>query len=206
MSISLVIIVITTLISVLAFANSKIFETLKFNAAHINSGNERWRFFSYALLHADGFHLFVNMYVLFGFGPSLESAFRYIFGVKGWFYYLLLYLGGTAISVIPAYGRNKENPFYNAVGASGAISSVVFAFILLNPMSKISLIFIPIPLPAILFGIAYLVYSFIMARKGEGPIGHDTHFWGGIFGIVFTIALKPVLFLIFVKQIISYLI
>ncbi|MDK2908532.1 MAG: hypothetical protein PWR20_99 [Bacteroidales bacterium] len=204
MYISLIIIIITTIASIIAFYDRRLFDALKFNAAHIQSGNEQWRFISYALLHADWIHLFINMYVLYGFGPVIENYYRFIFGTKGVFYFILLYVGGAALSVIPAYGRNKENPFYNAVGASGAISSVVFAIIIINPFASLSLIFLPISFPAVLFGMVYLVYSYIMARKGDGPIGHDTHFWGGIFGMVFTIALKPVLFLSFVKQIIQY--
>ncbi len=204
MSISLIIIIITSIVSVTAFNNVRLFDTLKFNAACIKTANEQWRFISYALLHADWIHLFINMYVLYGFGPALEGYYRFIFGSKGIFYFILLYLGGAALSVIPAYGRNRENPFYNAVGASGAISSVVFAIILLNPFASLSLIFLPFSFPAVFFGAAYLIYSYIMARKGDGPIGHDTHFWGGIFGMVFTITLKPVLFVSFVKQIIQY--
>lgn len=204
MFISLIIIIITTIVSIIAFYDRRLFDALKFNAAHIHSGNEQWRFISYALLHADWIHSFINMYVLYGFGPVIENHYRFIFGTKGVFYFILLYVGGAALSVIPAYGRNKENPFYNAVGASGAISSVVFAIIIINPFASLSLIFLPISFPAVLFGMVYLVYSYIMARKGDGPIGHDTHFWGGIFGMAFTGALKPSLFISFANNIIQY--
>jgi len=195
------IIILTVAVSILGFMRSDVFDRLKFNPAHIRTGNEHWRFLSYALLHADFIHLLVNIFVLHSFGPSVESLFRILFGTKGTWYFALLYVGGTALSVLPAYGRNKDNLFYSAVGASGAISAVVFSMIIMNPMSRLSFIFIPISFPAIVFGVAYLAYSWIMAKKGDGPIGHDTHFWGGIFGIVFTIALKPVLVINFVHQI-----
>lgn len=138
------------------------------------------------------------------FWPCHRESLQIHIWNKRSFYFILLYVGGAALSVIPAYGRNKENPFYNAVGASGAISSVVFAIIIINPFASLSLIFLPISFPAVLFGMVYLVYSYIMARKGDGPIGHDTHFWGGIFGMAFTGALKPSLFISFANNIIQY--
>lgn len=205
MSVSLILLLVTSLISIAAFYNQRLFDTFKFNAFRIKHDNEPWRFFTYALVHADWLHLIVNMYVLNSFGPAVEGYFRYFFGTKGFFYFLLLYLGGIVFSVMPTYGRNKENLFYNAVGASGAISAVVFSIIIFNPFMRLSLIFLPFSFPAAFFGTAYLLYSYLMARKGEGPIGHDTHFWGGVFGIVFTVALKPALLLSFVQQIIQML-
>lgn len=205
MSVSLILLLVTSLISIAAFFNQRLFNTFKFNAFRIKHDNETWRFITYALLHADWLHLFINMYVLNSFGPAVEGYFRYFFGTKGIFYFLLLYLGGIVFSVMPNYGRNKENLFYNAVGASGAISAVVFSIIIFNPFMRLSLIFLPFSFPAVFFGAAYLLYSYLMARKGEGPIGHDTHFWGGVFGIVFTVALKPALLLSFVQQIVQIL-
>ncbi|MGC8866293.1 MAG: rhomboid family intramembrane serine protease [Bacteroidales bacterium] len=181
------------------------FDKLKFNAFRIKYDKEQWRFITYAFLHADWIHLFINMYVLYSFGPAAERYFMYYFGTKGVFYFMLLYLGGIVFSVTPTFGRHKENLLYNAVGASGAISAVVFSIIIFNPFMRLSLIFLPFSFPAVLFGAAYLLYSYLMARKGDGPIGHDTHFWGGVFGIAFTVALKPAILLSFVQQIIQSL-
>jgi membrane associated rhomboid family serine protease len=109
------------------------------------------------------------------------------------------------MSVVPAYGKNKENIHYNAVGASGAVSAIVFTSILFQPLSKIYFFFIPIGIPAIIFGILYLWYSWYMSKKNIDNIGHDAHFWGAIFGIVFTIAIKPSIILYFFNQITSIL-
>ena len=133
------------------------------------------------------------MYVLYNFGLLVESYFGYFFGGKASYYYLMLYLGGLAISVVSAYQKNKGNIFYNAVGASGAISGIIFSAIIFNPFMSLRFIFIPISFPAILFGAAYLIYSWFMSKKGDSQIGHDAHFWGGVYGIVFTIVLKPAL-------------
>lgn len=202
---TLIIIAITTLISLLAFSNRELFAKLQFNAYLINKGNQSWRFVSYGIIHADWAHLLVNMFVLYSFGRAVESHYQILFGNKALFYYGLLYVGSIAMSVLPSYGKNKENIHYNAVGASGAVSAVVFASIIFQPFSKIYFFFIPIGIPAILFGGLYLWYSWYMSKKNIDNIGHDAHFWGAIFGLVFTIALKPSLLVYFINQLTSIL-
>jgi membrane associated rhomboid family serine protease len=99
------------------------------------------------------------------------------------------------------FGKYKDNAYYNAVGASGAVSAIVFASILFNPGGKIYLFFIPIGIPAVIFGALYLVYSYYMSKRGRDNVGHSAHFWGAVFGFVFTILLKPELFMLFVEKI-----
>ena len=197
------IIIITVITSVLAFSNKDISNKLTFNAYLIKEHNEWYRFFSYGFIHADWIHLGVNMYVLYAFGNYVEYKFHEFFGLKAAFYYLVLYLGSIGISVISDYGTQKDNMFYNAVGASGAVSAVVFSFIVFSPLAPMGLLFIPFHLPAVFFGAIYLIYSMFMAKKEIDNIGHNAHFGGAIFGVVFTIALKPRLFLLFIAQIIS---
>jgi membrane associated rhomboid family serine protease len=146
-------------------------------------------------------HLLVNMFVLYSFGSVVEYFYSGIFGLKGYLYYALLYLGGVVLSVTPAYGKHKDNPAYSAVGASGAVSAVVFASIIINPLAPLGILFIPFNVPAIIFGALYLVYSAYMTGKNVDNVGHDAHFWGAIFGILFTIAIKPVLALHFYQTI-----
>jgi membrane associated rhomboid family serine protease len=117
--------------------------------------------------------------------------FSFQFGIKGYAYFFLLYIGGIAFSTLYDFRKHKENIFYNAVGASGAVSAIVFSSIILFPQGKIYLFFIPVGIPAPIFGILYLVYSAYMAKKGTSIIGHSAHFWGAIYGIAFTIAIKP---------------
>jgi membrane associated rhomboid family serine protease len=185
------IIIITTLISLLAFRQHKLFQDLAFHPSAIRYSGQGYRFFSYALIHADFMHLLVNMFVLWSFGRIVESYYIVLFPGKGMFFYFLLYLGGIIFSTLPSYGKHKDNPGYSAVGASGAVSAVLFSSIIFQPLGSIVFIFLPFPIPAFVFGILYLVYSAYMARKGHDNIGHDAHFWGAVFGLVFTLVLRP---------------
>lgn len=187
------IIAITVLISVLSFGNKQLFSRLTYSPFGIKYNKEGYRFFSYALVHADVVHLLVNMFVLYSFGRVVEYFYSGLFGVKGYLYFALLYLGGIVLSVTPAYGKHKDNPAYSAIGASGAVSAVVFASIIFNPLAPIGILFIPFNVPAIIFGTLYLVYSAYMTGKAVDNVGHDAHFWGAVFGILFTIAIKPAL-------------
>lgn len=188
---TIIIIAVTALISILAFNRQDVFDKLKFNAFNIHKEQEWHRFLSYGFVHADWIHLLINMFVLYSFGDIVEKMFSYHFGIKGYAYFFLLYIGGIAFSTLYDFRKHKENIFYNAVGASGAVSAVVFSSIILFPQGKIYLFFIPIGIPAPIFGILYLVYSAYMAKKGTSIIGHSAHFWGAIYGVAFTIAIKP---------------
>jgi len=191
MSVTIIIIAVTVIVSLLAFNNHEIFRRLAFNAYDIKHFKNSYRFLSYALIHADWIHLFVNMMVLYSFGRIVEQYYEMLFGLKGILYFILLYVGGTALSTLPSYGKHKDDYSYTAVGASGAVSAVVFTFILFDPMGKLTIFPIPIGIPAIIFGILYLIYSVYMGKKNIDNVGHDAHFWGAIFGLVFTIVLKP---------------
>jgi len=201
--INFIIIAITVITSILAWNQQELFSKLKFNPYLTKERKEYWRLISYGLIHADWIHLLVNMFVLYSFGNLVTQYFDLLFPGKSVFYYLILYVGGLLIASAPGFGRHKNNPYYNAVGASGAVSAVLFSSIVFNPMSKIYLFFVPIGIPAVVFGILYLVYSAYMDKKGKDNVGHDAHFWGGVFGFVITIALKPELFLHFFNEILS---
>lgn len=194
------IIIATLLVSILAFYNPILLNRLQFNAYAIKHHRQVYRFFTYGLVHAGWAHLAINMFVLWSFGRIVYTLYMYHFGNLGMLYFMLLYIGGIMFSVLFDYGRHKNDEWYNAVGASGAVSAVVFASIILYPAGGIYLFFIPIEIPSPIFGILYLVYSAYMARRGRDNIGHDAHFWGAIFGVVLTIALKPALFLNFINE------
>lgn len=199
------IIILTVIISALALTNSDFFSKLKFNPYTIKNDKNQWhRFFSYGLIHTDWAHLAINMFVLYSFGGFVENCYEYYFGVKAHFFYVLLYAGAIFISVVPSYKKNMNDISYNAVGASGAVSAVVFASILFNPTMKISFMFIPIGIPAVVFGVLYLIYSAYMSKKNIDNIGHDAHFFGAVFGIIFTVILKPKLFTIFIYTVLAY--
>ena len=191
MSLNIIIVGVTVLISLLAFNNVELFDKLKFNGYLIKERKEYWRFFSYALVHAGWLHLLINMYVLYSFGGIVEEVLMARYAFRGVLYYGLLYVGGVLFSTLFDFRKPKSNPYYNAVGASGAVSAVVFASILLYPSGSIFIFPIPFPLPSWIFGIIYLIYSAYMGKKGADNIGHNAHFWGAVFGIVFTVILFP---------------
>ena len=186
-----IIIGITVLVSILAFNNVALFERLKFSPYTIKHRNESWRFVSYGLVHAGWLHLLINMWVLYSFGDIVERVFKLNYGIKGMFYYLLFYVGGILFSVLFDFGKYKDNVYYSAIGASGAVSAVVFSSILLYPVGSIQLFPIPFAIPSWLFGILYLIYMVYMQKNGKDNIGHSAHFWGAIFGMLLTVALIP---------------
>jgi membrane associated rhomboid family serine protease len=198
---TIIIIAITAVVSVIAFYNHGLFDRFQFNAYSIRHRNEWYRFFTYGLLHADWTHLLINMLVLYSFGKSVESLYGYYFGTKALFYYLLLYAGGIVFSVLFDFGKHKDDIYYNAVGASGAVSAVVFTSILFHPTGRINFFFIPFGIPAVVFGILYLIFSAYMAKRAKDNVGHNAHFWGSVFGFVFTALLKPALFLYFIEEV-----
>lgn len=191
MTVTIIIIFITSAVSVFAFGNRELMGRLVFSPYDIKHFKKNYRFLTYALIHADWVHLLVNMMVLYSFGRVVETYYGLYFGNKAVLYYILLYIGGVALSTLPSFGKHKDDSSYTALGASGAVSAVVFASIIFDPLSKIYLFLIPIGIPAIIFGVLYLVYSWYMGTKKIDNVGHDAHFWGAIFGFVFTIVLKP---------------
>jgi membrane associated rhomboid family serine protease len=200
--------------SIHAFKNRDVFDKYLFNAYAIKHYNEKYRFLSHAFLHSDYPHLIINMFVLYSFGRILESGyFPLVFGKFSTLIFILLYTGGIYASSIVDYFRHNENRYYNAVGASGAVSALVFSAILLNPSSSMGIIFIPfIRLPSWVFGLLYLAYSFYMDKNKNDQIAHGAHAWGAVFGFIFTglmdllIAnpeLQDRIFNLFIRQIIS---
>jgi membrane associated rhomboid family serine protease len=199
-----IIIGLTAIVSILAFYNKELQGRLLFSPVMIAQHRQGYRFITHAFVHADWVHLAINMFVLLSFGRAVEGFYGYLFGTKGWYFFLLLYFGGILLSSTPSYSKHKDNKFYHAVGASGAVSAVVFASILISPLTGIRFIFIPFDIPAFIFGILYLFYSAYMSKKGNDNIGHDAHFWGAVFGLVFTFLLKPSLGMAFIHQLAGF--
>jgi len=185
-STTLIIIVITAIVSFTAFSNQKIMDDLIFYPPAVQRG-QWYRFFSCGLLHADIGHLAFNMFALYLFGQNVEARFLLLFGKYGNLVYLAMYILALAACLLPTYNKNKDNYHYRSLGASGAVSAVVFSSILFSPLTGIGLYFIPVYLAGFLFGIIYLVASSMMDRKGGDNVNHSAHIFGAIFGIVFTI-------------------
>lgn len=193
----------TIILSVAALGSKQVMGKMIFNPHIIHEQREWWRFITSGFIHADAVHLFINMFVFYSFGQATNDYYTNVFGDRGDYYFLLLYFGGMIIASISSYKKNYENPEYNALGASGAVSAVVFAFILFEPLRNLY-IFGIIPIPGILFGGLYLLYSYYEAKRAEGYINHEAHFWGAVFGFVFTLVLKPDLINGFIDSITFY--
>lgn len=193
---------ITVIISLLAFNNQQLMSTCILNPYMVHHRHQYWRLITSGFLHADAMHLIVNMFVLYGFGQAVEFYYGQVFPEKGTFYFTVLYLGGILVANAPSVAKNKDNHYYNSLGASGAVSAILFASILFAPWQKIYL-FAVIPVPGILLGPLYLFYEYKMGQRGGTGINHDAHFWGAVFGLLFTIILKPAILLVFIQMLLN---
>jgi membrane associated rhomboid family serine protease len=185
-SITLIIIIATSIISFIAFNNHRLLDQFIFYPPAVRRG-QIYRFFSCGLIHADFGHLIFNMISLYLFGEAVESKFMEAFGPAGRLVYLGMYVLALAVSVIPTYINNKDNYHYRSLGASGAVSAVIFAGILFFPLARLGLFFIPIYVAGFLFGIIYLFVSGWLDKRGGGNINHSAHIFGALFGVGFTI-------------------
>lgn len=193
--ITLAIIAITCVVSFLAFNNARLMNDLILWPPAITRSREYHRLVTYGLVHADFGHLLFNMLTLFFFGRVMEGFYTKLLGTLG---FALFYIAALVVSILPTYLKNRTNPNYRSLGASGAVSAVLFAFILLAPWSRI-VVFV-VPMPAIIYAVLYLVYSFYMDRRGQDNVNHSAHLWGAAFGIAFTLVLKPEVFSFFLYQ------
>jgi membrane associated rhomboid family serine protease len=200
---TIIIIAITALISIAAFNKVELLYKYQFNAYQIVKRNQWYRILTYGFLHANWDHLLVNMVVLFFFGRVLETYFNYYFEASAVLYFILLYVGAIVFSTLYDLKKHREHYHYNAVGASGATSAVVFAAIFFAPLEKIYFMFF-IPIPGIIFALGYLYYSYYMSKKNLDNIGHSAHFYGALFGFLFPILIKPQLFSLFLQQILNF--
>lgn len=195
-TITIVIIIITAIISFTAFSSEKIINDLIFWPPMIREKNQYYRFITSGLIHADIPHLAFNMITLYFFGRLVEE---YLFIPKiGKAGYLLFYVAGIIVSEIPSYIRHRNNYSYRSLGASGAVTAVLFSFILLAPWQTIYVFFLPVP--AIIFAALYVGYSIYMDRKGGDNVNHSAHLWGAAWGVLFTIFMEPGIINQFIQQ------
>jgi membrane associated rhomboid family serine protease len=196
MSITLAIVIITCGISITGFYNQKVIDDLIFYPPAITNRKQWYRFITHGFIHANIPHLAFNMFALYSFGTLTE---KYIFSnyCVFWSYgkalYLILYILGIVVASIPTYLKNKDNYHYKSLGASGAVSGVMFATLVLIPQIPIQIIFIPIGIPGFIMGPLFLIISAYLAKRGGDNINHSAHFWGAAFGFVFTLVLVLVL-------------
>ena len=184
--VTIVIIAINVLISFKGFKDFTFFEKYKFNSAAVKRG-EKIRVLSSGFLHVDTAHLFLNMLTLYFFADVVISA-------LGSLYFVIIYFASLLLGNLLSYYFHKDEYNYSAVGASGAVSGIIYAAILLYPDMSLYLFLIPIPIPAYIFGIGYLLYSIYGMKNRVGNIGHDAHFGGAVGGYILTLLVAPWIF------------
>ena len=190
MSSTFIIIGATVIVSFICFNNAELKYKLIFYPFQMNGKKEEWyRFITSGLINADYIHLFFNMFTLYFFGRNVEAYLQYFGGPMPEIKFWILYLGSMIMGSMFSYYKNQNNPNYMALGASGAVSGILFSSILFDPWDIIYVYMIPIP--GILFGVLYLWYSAKMSKQGNDNIGHDAHMYGAIFGVLLTIAFNP---------------
>ena len=192
---TIIIIAVTCLVSYLAWQNRQLMERLIFWSPAIKEGQVE-RFVTHGFIHADGMHLLFNMFTFYFFGSFLEPFYRQYFGGAG---FVIFYLAAIVVAMLPSYFKHKDDRNYMSLGASGAVSAVLFAYILFAPWEMLYL-FGAIPVPAILFAVAYVWYSIKAHNKANDNINHMAHLYGGLFGVVITLVLEPRLIRYFFHQ------
>jgi membrane associated rhomboid family serine protease len=191
------ILIITIATSFYAWNRQDIYQKWIMNPYQVKHHKQYWRFITSGFVHINYTHLFFNMFALFFFGQHVA----YYFGIMGNQILVILYLLGIVISDIPTYIKYKDVPNYNSLGASGGVAAVLFSSIMFEPLNPIRIMFIPIDIPGFVLGTLYLIYSFYQGKRMSDNINHDAHLYGAIFGLVFTVLLRPGVIVSFVQQI-----
>ena len=199
-SVNLAIVAVTVLVSWLAFNNPRLAERLILWPPAIDRGKQYDRLVTHGFIHADWMHLLFNMITLWSFGGAMETFFAERIGAIG---YVLFYLSAIVVAILPTYTRHRHDAGYRSLGASGAVSAVLFAFILLDPWSGIYLFLIPIPIPAFVFAALYVGYSIWMDKRGGDNINHSAHLYGAAYGVMFTLILEPRVATLFLQKLAS---
>jgi membrane associated rhomboid family serine protease len=187
MSITLIIIIINVLVSLAAMNNERLMDQLIFYPPAVTHDKQYYRFFTSGFIHADFGHLIFNMISLYAFGGMVEGGFNQIFGEPGRLIYLLMYILALPVSLMPTFVKNRSNSYYRSLGASGAVSAVIFAGLLMSPQAGVGMYFIPIYIPGFIFGPLYLIISAYLDRKGGSNVNHSAHIWGALFGVAFLV-------------------
>lgn len=187
LTITLIILLLTCVISFTAFSNEKITNDMIFYPTAVTNHNQWYRFITCGFIHADFMHLAFNMYTFYLFGDMVERAFTAIYGEIGKALYIVMYISSLVVCLLPTYFKHRNDYYYRSLGASGAVSAVIFIGIFLNPTMGMGIFPIPFHIPAFIFGPMYLGISAYLAKKGHGNINHSAHIWGAVYGVVFLV-------------------
>ncbi len=196
--VTLAILALTVLVSWQAFGNRRLLERLLLWPPAVERQRQYDRLVTHGFVHADWQHLLFNMITLYFFGRHVEALFTPYIGVLG---FALFYLSAILVAILPTYLRHRRDPSYRSLGASGAVSAVLFAFILVQPWTLIFVFFIPVP--AIVYAVLYIGYSIWMDRRGGDNVNHSAHLWGAGYGVLFTVMMEPRVVEVFLARLAS---
>ncbi|MCK5278740.1 MAG: rhomboid family intramembrane serine protease [Cyclobacteriaceae bacterium] len=202
-NITLILIIITVVTSIYGWNNPGIQTKWMFNPFSVHHGKQYYRLLSSGFVHSNTTHLVFNMIALYFFGGVIERIYGNVFGSLGILFYLITYLAGIIVANLKTLVKHKNSSYYNSLGASGGVASVLFAAILYRPTVGIYLYFL-VPIPAFILGAIYLLYSYYSGKKMADNVNHDAHLFGSLFGIVFTVLLRPMVLIEFFKQILEF--
>ena len=191
---------VTALVSMAAWQRDSWMAAMMMSPSRIARHGEYWRFLSSGFIHADFTHLFFNLFSFYFFGSQLEYIFSVIFPGYGPWVFLVFYLLGIIVADLPTFFKQKDNHYFNSLGASGAVSATIFAGIMFFPTEKIYLFGI-VGIPGIIYAGLFTWYSIEMERRGRDFVNHSAHLYGGLFGVVFVTLTYPQVWISFVQQI-----
>jgi membrane associated rhomboid family serine protease len=195
---TILLVVLTCVVSWAGFHNPRVIQALLLWPPAIERKSEFYRLATYGVVHADLPHLAFNMITLFFFGRVMEDFYRHEFGQLG---FVLFYVLALVVSILPTYLQHRRDPHYRSLGASGAVSAVLFAYVLFAPWQIMYVMFIPVP--SIVYAVFYVGYSIWSQGKGEDNVNHSAHLWGAAFGVVFTLVVEPKVGLLFLSRLMS---
>ncbi len=196
--VTLAIVAVTVLVSWQAFGNRRLLERLLLWPPAVERQRQYDRLVTHGFVHADWQHLLFNMITLYFFGRGVEQMFAPYIGPFG---FVLFYLSAIVVAILPTWLRHRHDPRYRSLGASGAVSAVLFAFILTQPWALIFVFFIPVP--AIVYAVLYVGYSIWMDRRGGDNVNHSAHLWGAGYGVLFTVMMEPRVVELFLARLVS---
>ena len=197
-SLTIVLVVATVAVSWAAFNNSRLLDRLLLWPPAVQRLRQYDRFVSHGFVHADWQHLLFNMITLYFFGRAVEGVFTDLIGQVG---FVLFYLSAIVVAILPTWLRHRHDPRYRSLGASGAVSAVLFAYILMAPWSLIFVFVLPVP--AIVYAVFYVGYSIWMDRQGRDNVNHSAHLWGAGYGLLFTVIMEPRVIPFFLQQLVN---
>jgi membrane associated rhomboid family serine protease len=190
-----VIFAVTIIVSLFAFYNEGVYDRLILQPYNVSRGKYVYTLITSGFIHADWMHLLFNMLTYYFFAFKLET-------ILGHWQFGLLYMVSLVLSDLPSVAKHKKDFWYRSLGASGAVSAVIFSYIIYFPLDSMYIMFLPIPIPAIVFGVLYLIYCSYASKRGIGNINHDAHFFGALSGVMITVLLVPQIVPLFFHEII----